>query len=74
MGRDIADASGSSLNNMKRNGCDINVSMIDQMEIMNAVTISTWQVILVGCFVVVLGVMATRTKHVYYKRIRHCCV
>lgn len=74
MGQNVAAASDSSFDSMKRSRCDMNVQMIDQMEIMNAVTIFTWHVILLCCFVVAIGVAATRKKQVYYKRIRHCCV
>ncbi|KAG4077800.1 hypothetical protein HA402_011229 [Bradysia odoriphaga] len=53
------------------------VTMADQMETMNAVTISTWHVILVGCVAAFVGILATRGKQVgykRYKRIRCSCV
>lgn len=70
IGRDGVGASDK----MGSNCCDKNALMLEQMGLMNAVTIFTWHVILVGCLVVIIGVAENRRKHVYYKKIRHCCV
>ncbi|XP_037027250.1 transmembrane protein 45A-like [Bradysia coprophila] len=54
---------------------DVNmIIMVEEMEIMNAVTISTWHILLVGCVAAFVGILANRREQVGYKRIRCSCV